>query len=298
MLVSNSLTILFPKRTIQVNTRVDLKDPYVLVVGSKISKAKHLMPIIDQVKKLGRPLLIFSTEVESEPLGTLLYNNKKGLLPCCAVNIPWQAGEEIEFLKDIAILTGATFIDNNMMKSLMNAKLDWLGGCSSTHITEERTQLTGAYGSKEKIEKRIAELKSYLESNKDISLTWKKIILNRISRLSGLIGILYIGAQTESIRNETHDKLIDALNACKSAVEKGILPGGGAALVHAAKAVENKLILKNIDQRQGARIVLNAVTIPLRIILRNAGLNEAIILNDIQEAKDPWIGYNVKESNQ
>eukprot|EP00826_Nyctotherus_ovalis_P008377 TRINITY_DN12166_c0_g1_i5.p1 TRINITY_DN12166_c0_g1~~TRINITY_DN12166_c0_g1_i5.p1 ORF type:complete len:200 (+),score=63.44 TRINITY_DN12166_c0_g1_i5:63-602(+) len=152
------------------------------------------------------------------------------------------------------------------------------------------------YGSKKQIEQRIAQLKKYLEDHKDISLTWRKIVQNRISRLSGLVGILYVGAQTESIRNETYDKIIDALNACKSATEKGILPGGGSALVHAAKAVEDKLTLKNIDQRQGARIVLNSAAMPLRIILRNAGLNDSIILNKIREAKDVWIGYDVKES--
>lgn len=276
--------------------RADLRRPYVMVVGTKVLKAKYVMPIVELVKKTGRPLLIFSAELGEEALSNLVYNNKKGLLSCCAVNVPWQGGEEVEFLKDIAVLTGATFIDNNMINSITNAKLDSLGGCASASITAERTQLTGAYGSKKQIEQRIAQLKNYLESHKEVSLTWRKIVQNRISRLNGLVGILYVGAQTESIRNETHDKIIDALNACKSAMEKGILPGGGSALVHAAKAVEDKLTLKNIDQRQGARIVLNSAATPLRIILRNAGLNDSIILNKIREAEDVWTGYDVKES--
>ena len=266
-----------------------------MIIGSKVTKAKDIAPILELVKKTGRSLLLFSTDLQMDPMSNMLYHAKKKLVTCCAVNIPWQAGEEIEMLKDIAILTGAIFIDNSMMKSITKVNLNSLGTCTHANILMNQTRLIGARGNPKEINERISQLKEILRIDKTISFSRKKIINSRISRLSGLVGTLYIGGETETIRNETRDKLIDALNGCKAAIEKGVLPGGGVALLHASKIVENTIKLKNIDQRQGARIVLNAVKMPMRIILRNAGLNESIIMNKVIESGSPWIGYNVRE---
>ncbi len=274
----------------------EFENPYVMVVGGKITKTSEIVPVLELVKKTGRPLLLFSTDLQKDPLGSMIYHSKKGMVKSCAVNVPWQAGEEIKMLHDLCALTGATFIDNSMMRSIKNITLASLGRCSQAKISNIQTQLLGCQGSPAEIAARIQSLKNALSDEaKQGSQHRRKILQDRLSRMTGMVGIIYVGGETDVVKNETHDKLVDALNACKGAIERGVLPGGGASLVHAAKKLPHVLKLANIDQKRGAQIVQNAAPIVMRAILQNAGANDKKILYELQEMKNDWIGYNVKD---
>ncbi|MFM2428745.1 MAG: hypothetical protein RL012_629 [Bacteroidota bacterium] len=268
----------------------ELENPYILVYDKKISSMKELLPLLESVSQTGKPLLIIAEDVDGEALATLVVNKIRGSLKVAAVKAPGFGDRRKAMLEDIAVLTGGTVISEERGYKLENATLDYLGTAEKVNMDKENTVIVNGSGKKEDIQARINQLKVQIENT--TSDYDKEKLQERLAKLSGGVAILYIGAATEVEMKEKKDRVDDALHATRAAVQEGIVPGGGVALVR-TMGVLASVQVDNEDQTTGVAIVAAALEAPLRTIVANAGGEGSIVLQRVKEGKEDF-GYNAR----
>ena len=262
--------------------RVELEDAYVLLCDKKLSSIRELLPVLEGVAKTGKPLLVVAEEVEGEALATLVVNAVRGIIRVAAVKAPGFGDRRGAMLQDIATVTGGSVISEELGLSLEKASVENLGSAKRVIVDKDTTTIVGGNGSPADIQARVAQLRKQIdEATSDYD---KDKLRERVAKLAGGVAVLKVGAATEMAMKEKKDRVEDAVHATRAAVEEGVVPGGGVALIRALQALQARGVKSdNADQRIGIDIVLRALEQPLREIVANAGVESSVVLNKVKE---------------
>ena len=267
-----------------------IDDPYILITDKKISSIQEILPLLEQIVKTGKKLVIIAEDVEGDALATLLVNRLRGNFTCVCVKAPGFGDRRKEMLKDIAILTGGTYISSELNMNLPETQITDLGTARQIKVTKDNTVIVDGAGDANEIKARIAEIKNTISvTTSDYD---KEKLQERLAKLSGGVAVIKVGAQTEVAMKEQKLRVEDALNATRAAVEEGIVAGGGTAYVNAIPAVEKLVAKLSGDEKTGAQIIARALQAPIRQIAENAGVDGSIVYDKIRSSRKVGYGYN------